>query len=69
LAAGRLEQLYVEGAALDIRRAKDRSIWIAGLQLSALDNAPDAASDFSGPNRRALVPQILKSLSHHGTML
>ncbi len=51
LAAGRLEQLYVEGAALDIRRAKDRSIWIAGLQLSALDNAPDAASDwlFSQP--------------------
>ena len=51
LAAGRLEQLYVEGAVLDIRRAKDRSIWIAGLQLSALDNAPDAASDwfFSQP--------------------
>ena len=51
LAAGRLEQLYVEGAALDIRRAQDRSIWIAGLQLSTLDNAPDAASDwlFSQP--------------------
>jgi uncharacterized protein (TIGR02099 family) len=51
LAAGNLEQLYVEGASLDIRRASDRSIWIAGLQLSHLDNAPDAASDwlFSQP--------------------
>ena len=51
LAAGNLEQLYVEGAALDIRRAADRSIWIAGLQLSPMDDAPDAASDwlFSQP--------------------
>ena len=51
LAAGNLEQLYVEGAVLDIRRAPDRSIWIAGLQLSQIDDAPDAASDwlFSQP--------------------
>jgi len=51
LAAGNLEQLYVEGAALDIRRAPDRSIWIAGLQLSRIDDTPDAASDwfFSQP--------------------
>jgi len=51
LAAGNLEQLYVEGAALDIRRAPDRSIWIAGLQLSRVDDTPDAASDwfFSQP--------------------
>ena len=51
LAAGNLEQLYVEGAALDIRRAPDRSIWIAGLQLSQMNKAPDAASDwfFSQP--------------------
>lgn len=51
LAAGNLEQLYVEGAELDIRRATDHSIWIAGLQLSQVDAAPDAASDwfFSQP--------------------
>ena len=51
LAAGNLEQLYVEGAALDIRRASDRTVWIAGLQLSHIDDAPDAASDwfFSQP--------------------
>lgn len=51
LAAGNLEQLYVEGAVLDIRRAPDRSIWIAGLQMSQIDDAPDAASDwfFSQP--------------------
>ena len=28
-------------------------------------DAPGAASDFSGPNLRTMVPQILKSLSHH----
>ncbi len=51
LAAGNLEQLYVEGAVLDIRRGADGSIWIAGLQLSHIDEAPDAASDwfFSQP--------------------
>ena len=51
LAAGNLEQLFVQGAKLDIRRAADNSIWIAGLQLNQLNNAPDAASDwfFSQP--------------------
>jgi len=51
LAAGNLEQLYVHGAAIDIRRAPDRSLWIAGIQLSQIDDAPDAASDwfFSQP--------------------
>jgi len=55
LAAGNLEQLYVEGAALDIRRAADRSIWIAGLQLSQLDDAPDAASDWFFSQREIAI--------------
>lgn len=51
LAAGKLEQLYIEGAALDIRRAADHTLWIAGVQLGTMDGAPDAASDwlFSQP--------------------
>lgn len=40
------EQLYVDGAVLDIRRAADGQVWIAGLPLPASDTHDTTAADW-----------------------
>ena len=40
------EQLYVDGAVLDIRRAADGQVWIAGLPLPARESSDTTAADW-----------------------
>jgi uncharacterized protein (TIGR02099 family) len=46
LLAGGLEQLHVEGTALDIRRSADGHWWIAGLQIDGAETSDGRAADW-----------------------
>ena len=46
LLSGGVEQLYVEGPDVDIRRSADGVLWIAGLALAPQDGGNSAAADW-----------------------
>ncbi len=40
------EQLYVEGPVLDVRRSADGRVWVAGLELSTVQDTDGSAADW-----------------------
>lgn len=52
------EQLYIEGAELDVRREADGRIFVAGLALGDSDGAPDAAPGTEGADWLFSQPEL-----------
>ena len=46
LAAGGLEQLYIDRPVLDVRRAPDGALWIAGFEMPSVDAADAGLTDW-----------------------